>query len=92
MSRHGSGAFRTGERGSNVLLRRLLLVAFFVEVGLLLVVLPWSTFWERNYFAYWPALRALMSNNYVRGAISGLGLLNLLAALSELVPLFMARK
>ena len=78
--------------GSNVLLRRLLLVAFFVEIGLLLIVLPWSTFWERNYFAYWPALRSLMTNNYVRGAISGLGVLNLLAGLSELAPVFMTRK
>jgi hypothetical protein len=64
-----------------------------VEVGLLLIVLPWSTFWERNYFAYvWPALRSLMTNNYVRGAISGLGVLNLLAGLSELAPVLMPRK
>jgi hypothetical protein len=25
-------------------------VALFVEIGLLLVVLPWSGFWDRNYF------------------------------------------
>ena len=25
-------------------------VAFFLEVGLLLLVLPWSAFWEHNYF------------------------------------------
>ena len=41
------------------MIRRLLYVAFFLEVGLLLVVLPWSGFWERNYFAMaWPPLRS----------------------------------
>jgi hypothetical protein len=64
-------------------LRRLLFVAFFIEVGLLLVVLPWSTFWERNYFAsLWPVLVPLLTNNFVRGAVSGLGVLTLLAGLS----------
>jgi hypothetical protein len=77
----------------NVLLRRLLFVAFFVEVGLLLIVLPWSTFWERNYFAYaMPMLHPLLTNNFVRGAISGLGVLNLLAGLAELAPVFTPRE
>ena len=50
------------------MLRRLLFVAFFVEVGLLLIVLPWSSFWERNYFAFvWPTLLPLIQNNFVTG-------------------------
>ncbi len=77
----------------NHVLRRLLFVAFFIEVGLLLVVLPWSTFWERNYFAsLWPVLVPLLTNNFVRGAVSGLGVLNLLAGLSELAPVFAPRE
>ena len=75
-----------------VLLRRLFLVAFFFEVGLLLVVLPWSGFWERNYFAYaWPSLRPVLANNFVRGAVSGLGFVNLVAGFAELVPVFVVR-
>jgi hypothetical protein len=67
-------------------------VAFFIEVGLLLIVLPWSTFWERNYFGYaWPVLRPLLTNDFVRGAISGLGVLNLLAGFAELAPVFGSR-
>jgi hypothetical protein len=62
-------------------------------VGLLLIVLPWSTFWERNYFAYaWPALRPLLDNNFVRGAVTGLGVLNLFAGFAELVPVFAVRE
>jgi len=74
-------------------LRRLLFVAFFVEVGLLLIVLPWSSFWERNYFALvWPTLLPLITNNFVRGAVSGLGVLNLVAGFSELTFVFTARE
>ena len=60
-----------------------------LETGLLLILIPWSAFWERNYFFEWsPALSALMTSNYMRGAISGLGLINVWAALAELADLF----
>lgn len=72
--------------------RRLLYIAFFLEVGLLLVVLPWSGFWEKNYFAMtWPALRELLTNNFVRGAVTGLGLVNLYAGFADLAIVFAAR-
>lgn len=74
------------------MIRRLLYVAFFLEVGLLLVVLPWSGFWERNYFAMaWPALRELLTNNFIRGAVTGLGLVNLYAGFADLAMVFAAR-
>ena len=42
---------------------------------MLLVVLPWSSFWERNYFvSILPALQPVMINDFVRGAVSGLGI------------------
>jgi hypothetical protein len=72
--------------------RRLLFVAFFLEVGLLLVVLPWSAFWERNYFVHaWPSLRQVLGDEFVRGGVSGLGVLNVFAGLAELAPVFSAR-
>ena len=73
-------------------MRRLIYVAFFLEVGLLLVVLPWSAFWDRNYFASaWPALRPLLMNNFCRGAITGLGFVNLYAGFADLALVFAAR-
>ncbi len=49
------------------------------------MVIPWSTFWERNYFVEWsPAVEAVLTSNYLRGAISGLGLVNIAVALVEL--------
>jgi hypothetical protein len=67
-------------------------VAFFIEVGLLLIVLPWSAFWERNYFAEsWPVLQPLMTNNFVRGAVTGLGVVNLFAGFADLALVFAGR-
>jgi hypothetical protein len=60
-----------------------------LEAGLLLILIPWSAFWDRNYFAEMvPGLRDFMTNNFVRGAVSGLGAVNLFAALSELTEIF----
>ena len=75
------------------LLRRLVDVAFFFEVGLLLLVLPWSAFWERNYFVVtWPALRPLLTNNFVRGGVTGLGAVNVCAGVADLLLLFSSRE
>ena len=73
-------------------MKRLVLVALFLEVGFLLVVVPWSAFWDRNYFAQAvPAVHAFITNNFVRGAISGLGLINMYVGLTELISTVSAR-
>ena len=71
---------------------RLILVVFLLEVGLVLVLAPWSAYWDRNYFAETtPLVHALITNNFVRGAVTGLGLVNIGAAISDLVAMLMAR-
>jgi hypothetical protein len=68
---------------------RLLFLAYFVEVGLVLLVVPWSPFWDRNYFLdLWPVLAQVTRSNVVRGAVSGVGIINLWAAMAELSVLF----
>jgi hypothetical protein len=56
--------------------------------------MPWSpTLWEHNYFAMaWPPLRTLLSNNFVRGAVSGLGVVNLFAGFADLASWFGVRR
>jgi hypothetical protein len=72
---------------------RLLLTAFFLETGAVLVLAPWSEFWDRNYFAQGlPLIHALMINNFVRGAVSGLGIVNMLAAVAEMHSFFAERR
>ena len=93
MSPHVSIVSRRSKYEGSVLIRRLVYVALFIEVGLLLIVLPWSTFWERNYFVYaWPALRPAIMNHFVRGAVTGLGFVNLFAGFAELAPVFVVRE
>ena len=73
-------------------MKRVVLVAFFFEIGFVLIVVPWSAFWDRNYFAQVaPPLEALITNNFVRGAVSGLGVINVLAGLAELMSMVLAR-
>ena len=48
------------------------------RVGVLLVILPWRPEWTDNYFLLAsPGLRAFVSNGFVRGLCSGLGLLDI---------------
>jgi len=52
----------------------------------------WPAFWEHNYFAMaWPPLRTALTNDFVRGAVSGLGIVNLFAGFADLAYLFGAR-
>ncbi|MDE3156692.1 MAG: hypothetical protein KGN76_16440 [Acidobacteriota bacterium] len=60
----------------------------FIEIGLLLIAVPWTPFWERNYFTdSIPLLRLVLTNNFARGAITGLGLVNLYVGLVDLAYL-----
>jgi hypothetical protein len=53
---------------------------------------PWSQFWERNYFAdLMPAIQVVTLNYYFRGAVSGLGLVNLWIALTDLAAVVQQR-
>lgn len=62
-------------------------------MGLLLVLAPWSAIWERNYFIeHFPWVAAVARNNFVRGGVTGLGVVNVAAGLAELLSLFAVRR
>ena len=64
----------------------VLLIVYFAEVGLVLVAAPWTTYWDRNYFVEaLPVLQPLLTSYVVRGAIAGVGVVSLVAGLSELL-------
>ncbi len=64
----------------NTVLRVLVILICF-ELGVALVFMPWSRAWEHNYFLNrFPMLIPYMLNPSVRGAISGLGLLDIAVA------------
>ena len=59
-------------------LRRALGILVCLEVGIFLFVAPWSSLWTGYLqLGYDPAWRSILMSPFVRGAISGLGLLNL---------------
>jgi hypothetical protein len=64
----------------NRILRALMVVLCF-ELGALLLYLPWSAFWEQNYFLYhFPSLMRVILHPSFRGVVSGLGILDILVA------------
>jgi hypothetical protein len=64
----------------------VVLVVFCFYIGVLLVLLPWSHYWQdNNYLMSAPVLAALMNSSVTRGVVSGLGILDFWIGISELV-------
>jgi hypothetical protein len=64
----------------------LLLVFVCAAMGVLLLILPWRPEWTDNHLLLGsPGLRTFVSNGFVRGLCSGLGLLDIWIGFSEAV-------
>ncbi len=62
----------------------MLLQLLWLEMGLLIILIPWSNFWDANYFLNrYPLLIPVLLNPYVRGAISGLGVIDAVLAVDS---------
>ena len=66
-----------------------------LEIGLALVILPWyqpfGGDWGNNYFLFfmikktgWQGLQTIVASGWVRGAVTGLGALNIFLAFREI--------
>ncbi|WP_396626273.1 hypothetical protein [Luteitalea sp.] len=63
----------------------MLLALYLLEAGLLLILAPWTAFWDRNYFAALaPSVASWITHPYVRGAVSGVGIVSVAGALIEI--------
>ena len=59
---------------------------FAIELGLFLLIFPWLNSWDVNWVPLQsPRLRSIWLSPYLRGALSGLGLVNLYVGFAELV-------
>ncbi|MFQ3580468.1 MAG: hypothetical protein SNJ67_09090 [Chloracidobacterium sp.] len=81
----------------SVKLTALLFMLLCLEVGLLLAIIPWTSYWESNYFLFWLTARfpstnftAIVQSGYVRGAVTGIGLANIALGLLEVSGLNLA--
>lgn len=60
---------------------RALTVVLLFEMGALLLYLPWSSFWENNYFLFhYPWLMRIVLHPSLRGIVSGIGVLDIFVA------------
>lgn len=66
-------------------------IAICFEVGVVLLIAPWSDFWVDNFFLeyiasrlHWQQLITILQNSYLKGAISGIGLVDLTICLLEI--------
>src|ERR1700730_11437890 len=67
--------------------RKLGVVLFMMvcfEVGLFLLIFPWMQYWRNNSIAgFAPWMHGLWINPFFRGALSGLGVVNLYISIAE---------
>ena len=70
-------------------LRRLQSVVFVLvclQLGLMLVVLPWEPVWNTNVFLLdFPTLHAVLQNLFIRGLVTGLGVVDIWIGIAEAV-------
>jgi len=65
-------------------LAALLSILSSLLVGIVLVFAPWTPLWDSNWLLQaWPSLRGLLLSSFTRGAVTGLGLVNVLLALHD---------
>jgi hypothetical protein len=66
----------------------ILYVFFCFEIGVFLFLFPWLEIWDQNYFSSLsPAWSELWNSNYFRGAVSGVGLIDIGISFAELFRL-----
>lgn len=71
-------------------------IILFLLLGVYLILLPWNVFygvgnWEQNYLLVYivqktelPVIQKAVSSNWARGAVTGLGVLNIVIAFWEM--------
>jgi len=71
----------------------ILFVIVCFEVGVFLLIFPWTQQWDGNSLSsLLPWLRDYWTSSYFRGALSGLGLLNIYISIGELMRLRRPRR
>lgn len=79
------------------LLSSVLFVIFCFELGMFLLVYPWTSAWTENSISLLAPARLedvwrhLWNSSYARGGVSGMGLVNIWIAIAEVFRMFGAR-
>jgi hypothetical protein len=66
-------------------IRRIFYILYSLEVGIFLLMLPWMTFWDNNFLVfYYPRIRPVVGNPFIKGAVLGLGIVNIMIGIHEI--------
>jgi hypothetical protein len=69
-------------------LSAFIFILFCMELGAFLLVFPWTDWWDQNLFSsFVPEWHRLWDNAYLRGAVSGLGVVNFYISFLEIIRL-----
>ncbi len=72
---------------------RNLVILYLLDAGVILVVLPWTQFWDRNYFMGMNgSLEIALTDPILRGLVSGVGVVAFVAGVLEIVPILIRRR
>jgi hypothetical protein len=89
----GGGAMRETQSHESMgrIVNRLERVRFVVHivywwvVGCALILIPWFPLWDHNHLLYqFPSLRPIVSSPFTKGAVLGLGIVNLVIGTREI--------
>jgi len=64
----------------------VLFATFCLEIGFFLLIFPWTSY-AADFAGFRPEWRAYWDNTFVRGAVSGLGVVNLYVSFVEIAGL-----
>jgi len=68
-------------------------IIFSLYFGIALLTFPWMDVWENNYFLYiFPQAGPIVTNSFFKGAVLGLGFVNILIGIHEIVRIRKASK
>jgi hypothetical protein len=88
LSQSGKPQLRAMERFCNALY-----VVSSLCLGIFLLRLPWYSEWDNNYLLYiYPQIRPIVTNPFFKGAVLGLGFVNILIGIQEIVRFRKAAK
>ena len=72
---------------------RSLIVLYLLEAGLVLIVLPWTQFWDRNYFMGMNGpLEMTLTDPILRGVVSGVVVVSFAAGVFEIASILTQRR
>lgn len=74
-----------GSSQTIVRILKVIYILYSLEAGIFLVLLPWMAFWDTNYLTYsYPQISSIISNPFFKGAVFGLGIVNIAIGISEI--------